>query len=169
MAGFQSNKLFRNLGNGKFMEVGYLEGADSIADGYVVGTADVNNDGAIDIILRNADPGTKLVSYPPVQIYLGKKSATKSIQITLEGRISNRDGIGAELIATVKGMPIQVRQMIANNGTIQSEQKLWFSLGKEESMKELKIRWPNGRVQILKNLKSGKHHIVEGDSLAANK
>ena len=168
MAGFQSNKLFRNLGNGKFMEVGYLEGADSIADGYVVGTADVNNDGVIDIILRNADPGTKLVSYPPVQIYLGKKSASKSIQITLEGRISNRDAIGAELTATVKGMPVQVRQMIANNGTIQSEQKLWFSLGKEESMKELKIRWPNGRVQVLKNLKPGKHHIVEGNSLAAS-
>jgi hypothetical protein len=167
MAGFQSNKLFRNLGNGKFMEVGYLEGVDSIADGYVVGTADVNNDGVIDIILRNADPGTKLVSYPPVQIYLGKKSTTKSIQITLEGHISNRDAIGAELIASVNGMPIQVRQMIANNGTIQSEQKLWFSLGKESSMKELKIRWPNGRVQVLKNLKPGKHHIVEGNSLAA--
>ena len=160
MAGFQENKLFKNLGDGKFIEVGYLEGVDSIADGYVVGTADINGDGAVDIILRNADPGVKEVKYAPLQIFLGKKMKP-SVQISLEGSLSNRDAIGAQLIARVKGMPVQIRQMIANNGTIQSEQLLWFSLGNSEQLDELTIRWPSGQVQHLKNLRPGKHHIVE--------
>ncbi|MFA5582771.1 MAG: CRTAC1 family protein [Bacteriovoracaceae bacterium] len=161
MAGYQQNKLFRNLGNGKFIEVGYLEGVDSLADGYVVGTADINGDGVIDLVLRNADPGVSDVKFPPLQIFLGKKTDTKSVQISLEGKISNRDAIGAQLVGKVKGMPVQVRQLLANNGTIQSEQLLWFSLGKNEKLDELTIRWPSGKVQTLKNIKPGKHHIVE--------
>ncbi|MFA7614311.1 MAG: CRTAC1 family protein [Candidatus Caldatribacteriota bacterium] len=163
MAGYQENKLFRNLGNGKFIEVGYLEGVDSIADGYVVGTADINNDGVIDLVLRNADPGIKDVKYPPLQIFLGQKTDTKSVQISLEGRVSNRDGVGAQLTGKVQGMPIQVRQLLANNGTIQSQQLLWFSLGKNEKLDELTIRWPSGQVQTLKNLAPGRHHIVEAE------
>lgn len=140
MAGFQENKLFKNLGKGKFIEVGYLEGVDSIADGYVVGTADINSDGVLDLILRNADPGVKDVKFSPLQIYLGKKSGKGSVQISLEGSISNRDAIGAQLIGKAKGVPLQTRQLIANNGTIQSEQLLWFSLGEHYQLDELTIR-----------------------------
>src|SRR5690606_18855490 len=160
MAGYQQNKLFRNLGNGKFIEVGYLEGVDSMADGYVVGTADINGDGVIDLVLRNADPGVADVKFPPLQIFLGQKTDTKSVQISLEGRISNRDAIGAQLVGKVKGMPIQGRQLRANNRTIQAEQLLWFRLGKSEEHDERTIRWTSSQVQTLKKIEPGKHHIA---------
>ena len=56
MSGYQHNALFRNNGDGTFTEVGFLEGADRVEDGYIVAPVDVNNDGLQDLVLRNTDP-----------------------------------------------------------------------------------------------------------------
>jgi hypothetical protein len=168
MAGFQRNRLFRNNGNGNFTEVGYLEGVDSIADGYVIAKADINKDGAMDLILRNGDPGIKEVHYPAVQVYLNNSKNKNSLAVSLVGKSSNRDGIGSFVEAHIGKKKI-IRHMIANNGTAQSEKSLHFGLGNSKKVDKLVVTWPNGKKQTLKNVKKGQIKIVEAMSSMASK
>lgn len=161
MAGFQRNCLFRNNGNGTFTEVGFLEGVDSIADGYIVGTADFNKDGKMDLVLRNGDPGTDKNRHPAVQVFLNKKeNKQKSVIIALNGTNSNRDGVGAILDATIGGKKY-LRHIVANNGAMQSEGVIHFGLGQNDKIETLNIRWPSGKVDVLKNIPAGRHRILE--------
>ncbi len=156
MAGYQRNRLFRNDGNNKFTEVGYLEGVDSIADGYVIAKADINKDGKMDLILRNGDPGVKEVSYPAVQVFMNQSKDQNSLLVELEGTSSNRDAIGSFVEVETKDKKI-LRHMIANNGTAQSQKVLHFGLGNERLVKKLTVTWPDGSKQYLSNIK--KSHI----------
>ncbi|MCB0368910.1 MAG: CRTAC1 family protein, partial [Bdellovibrionales bacterium] len=161
LGGFQRNRLFRNNGDGTFMEVGYLEGVDSIADGYIVSVDDINNDGKQDLILRNADPGVVEVKYPPVQVLKNVGAQKASVRIRLVGNSSNRDGIGAEIIAKLDNGISQIRQVIANNGTAQSEPIIHFGLGSSQKINELMIKWPSGISSTVKDIKPGFYTIEE--------
>ncbi|MFT6068473.1 MAG: hypothetical protein ACJAT2_000240 [Bacteriovoracaceae bacterium] len=165
MAGYQRNRLFRNDGNNKYTEVGYLEGVDAIADGYVVAKADVNKDGKMDLILRNGDPGIKEVKYPAVQVYINDSSEkNNSLLVELEGTKSNRDAIGSFVEIELKNNKKLLGHMIANNGTAQSQKVLHFGLGKESKVKKLTVTWPDGSKQYIKNVKKGTIRIKQQSS-----
>lgn len=157
----QRNRFFVNQKDGTFLELGYVLGIDSEADGYTVAKADINKDGAIDIILRNADPGNKDVKFPPVQIFYGNtKHAGNRIELKLIGSKSNRDAIGASVKMKLKDKSL-TRQLIGNNGTVQSDKTLWFGLGNHEAALEVTVSWPSGNKTVIKNLKKGFHIIEE--------
>lgn len=146
LGGFQRKRLYRNLGGGKFLEVGFLEGVDSIADGYTVARADLDGDGREDLILRNADPGVPEAKFPPVQVFMNKNDeGNHTLKISLLGKKSNLEGIGAEVEVWVKGRR-QVKQMLANSGTVQSQKALIFGLGKARKADHVIVRWPSGKV-----------------------
>jgi hypothetical protein len=161
MAGFQSNRLYKNIGDSRFVDVAYVEGVDSPYDGYVVAKADINGDGVQDLVLRNADPGIISIKNPPVQIFMGQKDKNPGIKLKLIGTASNKDAVGSEVAVKVEGMPLQFQQVIANNGCAQSEKALFFSLGSSQVAKEVRIKWPSGKVDILRNLEPGSHTIQE--------
>lgn len=162
LAGFQRNRLFRNNGDGSFTEVGYLEGVDSIADGYIIAKSDYDNDGDVDLILRNGDPGTGDVSFEPVQVYKNNNGG-KSLRLSLVGTKSNLDAIGAEVIAEMDSTT-QMQQVIANNGTAQSETIIHFGMGNNKLVKKLTVKWPSGSQTVMKNVKPGKLTIKESYS-----
>lgn len=161
LAGFQRNRLFRNNGNNSFTEVGFLEGVDSIADGYVVSVVDYNNDGRQDLVLRNADPGTMDVHYSPVQILQNNSDNKNSVRLKLLGNKSNHDAVGAEVLAINDNGVKQTKQVIANNGTAQSEMIVHFGLNDSKIMKEITIKWPSGLKTVLKNVKPGMMAVEE--------
>lgn len=161
LAGFQRNRLFRNNGNNSFTEVGFLEGVDSIADGYVVSVVDYNNDGRQDLVLRNADPGTMDVHFSPVQILQNNSDNKNSVRLRLIGSKSNRNAIGSEITAiNDKGIK-QTKQVIANNGTAQSEMIVHFGLNDSKVMKEITIKWPEGSKTVLKDVVPGIMNVEE--------
>lgn len=167
MAGHQRNRLFKNEGNNLFSEVGFLEGVDSLADGYIVAHADLNQDGKMDLILRNADPGTEEVSFPPVQVFQNSSPGVSehSLVIRLQGRKSNRDAIGSVVTAKIKDK-ILTRHLVANNGTAQSEKLLHFGLGEATLVDQLTVTWPSGTIQILNQVPAGSLEIVEDQELS---
>ena len=164
MAGWQRNRLFHNDGNGHFTEVGYLEGVDSIADGYVIAKGDLNGDGRMDLVLRNGDPGTKEYQFPAIQYFENNFPNKNSLILTLQGTKSNRNGIGALLEVETSGIDgkKQFGQLTANNGSAQSELMVHFGLGEASAADKVTMRWPSGQVQTFKNLKSGRYTIEEG-------
>lgn len=163
LAGHQPNRLFRNNGDGTFIEVGYLVGVDSIADGYMAAIFDHNQDGNLDLILRNADPGQSVDQFDPVEVFSnqGVKN-NQSIVLELEGSSSNKDGIGA-LVSAKVGNKVINRQLLAAHGTVQSQKVIHIGLGSHQKADLITIKWPSGLIQTLKNVKAGRVFIYEPD------
>jgi hypothetical protein len=164
LAGFQRNRMFRNKGDGTFIEVGYLEGVDSIADGYVVARADIDGDNKLDLILRNGDPGTQDVNFPAVQVFKNNSKEGNALRLKLVSDTSKSDAIGASVLVTTN-FGVQLQQLIANNGTAQSEKILHFGLGNEAVAKKVVITWPNKKTTTFINIKKGLHTINEATGL----
>lgn len=165
LAGYQTNKLFRNNGDSTFTEVGFFEGVDSIADGYVVGTV-TNPDGRLDLVLRNGDPGTKKYQFPVVQYFRNNfPNNAKSVILTFESRSNNRDAVGTFVVA-VDGKRKQVQHLTANNGSLQNERAIHFGIGQNDKIPMLEIHWASGAVQTVRDVLPGRHHFIEQ---AANK
>lgn len=162
MAGWQRNRLFKNLGDGTYLEVGYLEGVDSIHDGYVIAKGDFNADGKMDLIVRNGDPGTSEHQFPVVEYYENSlTNSGNSLTLTLEGSSSNRDAVGALVDVKVGGRNLH-SQLVANNGAAQSQMLLHFGLGTAKKADAVTIHWPTGNVQTFKNLAAGHYQMAEG-------
>lgn len=166
LAGFQRNRLFRNKGDGTFIEVGYLENVDVIADGYVMAKGDINNDGQQDIVLRNADPGSADVNFPAVQVLKNvSQEGSRSIRLKLVSGVSGSDAIGASVVLTA-GNTTQYQQLTANNGASQSETILHFGIGHEKQASKIVITWPNTKkTTTLLNIGPGLHVVRENSGL----
>jgi hypothetical protein len=78
----------------------------------------------------------------------------------LEGRRSNRDGIGAEI--RLNG---QMNQQNSSQGYASSTlAPVHFGLGQASTAGRIEIRWPSGRIQMLANEpKNRVVHVVEPD------
>lgn len=163
MLGHQRNRLFKNAGHGKFVEVGFIEGVDSIADGYIAGV-DVGPTGFPNLILRNGDPGSKVFSYPVVQFFTNRRiNANKSLVIELEGKLSNKEAIGAS-VTVQSGDSRQIQYVTSNSGSLQVRNTLHFGLRDKSSADVVTVKWPSGRVTTKTNVKSGTLKIVEDES-----
>jgi hypothetical protein len=160
LGGHQHNRLFRNNGDGSFTEVGFLEGADRIEDGYVVAPADVDGDGVQDLVLRNCDPapGVKMAT---VRLLRNTLPGATSLTVALEGTQSNRDGVGAVVTATV-GDRRHVREVRGTNGAVQTEPVAFFGLDGAKTVDRLEVRWPSGQVSVFSGVDSGHVRLKEG-------
>jgi hypothetical protein len=146
LGGFQHNSLFRNNGDGTFTEVGYLENADRIEDGYIVASVDIDNDGRQDLVLRNTDPALGN-SYPPV-LLLRNNQENGSYACVHVDQLSNKNPFGAKVYAEVNGKKL-VREIRSVNGAVQAEPVATFGLGSATSAKNVEVHWPDGKIDQL--------------------
>lgn len=163
--GYQRNRLYKNLGNGEFLEVGYLEGVDSLSDGYMSVVADVNRDGQPDLFLRNCDPGNLAHKFPVIEVFQNNRANKKSLWLTLKGKVSNSSGVGARIYASV-GKQKHYREVFANNSAAQGEISAHVGLGDANHAQVVKIVWPSGSVDVYKNVKAGRHTFEEKENMA---
>src|SRR5262249_10954305 len=85
------------------------------------------------------------------------------LEVSLRGRSSNRQGIGARLTAVVRGQSL-VREMYPlNSFRSQMPNIVHFGLGEATQVEKLTIRWPSGREQQLTNLSADRHIVVDED------
>ncbi|MEA9356409.1 CRTAC1 family protein [Bacteriovorax sp. PP10] len=163
LGGYQRNRLYRNNGDGTFTDVAFMEGVDSISDGYVVALGDLDRDGKMDMVLRNGDPAQKDYTFPAVEVLHNNGPwEGKSIDLALK---NNRgvDAIGVGATIEYEGTT-QYRQLISNNGAAQSERVLHFGIGKRDTVPKLTIHWASGD-KVYTNLKAGRHEFSEISSI----
>lgn len=163
LAGFEHNRLYRNNGDGTFTDVAFFEGVDLLADGYVSGKIDYNRDGHVDLLLRNADPGTKQYQYAPVTLF--KNSGNKNQSVTLKLKTKGADAIGSFVVSEVRGVGQSVHHLIGNNGAMQSERIIHIGMGTQKNVKKLTIHWRNGSEQVIENLPAGFHEFEQPAAL----
>lgn len=159
MAGYQNNRLYKNLGDGRFMEVAYAEAVDSIQDGYMAVAVDYDQDGYQDLVLRNADPGSDQVRVHPVQVFKNIRRQDRFLTLKLEDT-QGHEVFGAFVQAENEG-EMRLRYNVVNNGTIQGNGLLHIGLGEERHFDKLKIRWNNGKESRLESVEAGFHKLIQ--------
>ena len=149
------NKLFRNNGNLTFSDVTENSGAEGYGIGSGVGTADINNDGFLDLFFTNRTfyTGEKQITKSDRNYLLQNKgNANNWIKIDLNGSQSNPDGYGAK-VKVVTGDFTQYREHNSAHGyNSANDQRLHFGLALVEEIDLIEISWPSGLVQQLEKV-----------------
>ncbi|TXT28094.1 MAG: ASPIC/UnbV domain-containing protein [Planctomycetota bacterium] len=126
------------------------------ARGLAVG--DLDNDGATDVVIGHQDAAPALLR----NLNRARGSAeSRIVQIQLVGTNSNRDAVGAKLIAEGPNGTSQVRT-IRGGGSYLSAHDLRQILVTAESNQPIavSIHWPNGRQHTLEPLMPGHQYVV---------
>jgi enediyne biosynthesis protein E4 len=154
LSAFERNRAFLNVKGQDFLDISHLTGADSDGDGRSVVAADFRNAGLLDLIVRQSGGG-------PLLLYENRLPRRHYLGVSLRGRASNRQGIGARLTAVVGGQPL-VRELYPANGfRSQAPNAVHFGLADAEEVESLTVRWPSGKVQVLTGLKGDRHIVVD--------
>jgi enediyne biosynthesis protein E4 len=135
--------LFRNRGNGTFLQLGAEAGPDINAPHCSRGAAfgDFDNDGDMDVLIMN-------VNEPPTLLRNDAPSGNHWIKIRLEGTKSNRSAIGARVLVRYGGK-VQVQEVLSGCSFLSSnDPRLHFGLGAAMAA-EIEVRWPSGLVERL--------------------
>jgi hypothetical protein len=156
-----SYQLFWNRGVKEgFYEIGAVSG--EIFERKYVGRGaafgDYDNDGDVDIfVVENGGPGMLLRNEGGNQEHW--------LAVHLEGRKSNRQGLGARL-RVVAGERSQIRQVGAQASYCSQNSLIeHFGLGNTARVDALEIIWPSGRRQTLRNLTADQTvKVIEGES-----
>jgi len=156
LSGYERNRIFLNVAGKDFFEISGLTLADSDADGRGTVVADFNNDGMEDVLVRH-------VGGLPIALYENHFPKTSWLRVTLRGVKSNREGIGARLVAESNGRKL-VRELFPNNGFMgQNAAQVHFGLGDATKLDKLSIRWPGGELQEFRDLEINRHiRFTEG-------
>ncbi len=159
------NFLYLGDGRGGFVEAvtGPLVTDRHISAG--VALADFDRDGDLDIFVANwAESDQDNV------LYRNDGARGNWLELSLEGRRSNRMGIGAFVTLTITASdgpkPITRYQMPRSGYGSADEPVLHFGLGPARRIRRLEIRWPSGAVDIFEDLAVNAHLVAtEGGQL----
>ncbi len=158
LSAYERKRVFLNVrgadGDRAFLDISALTGADNDGDGRSVVAGDFRNNGRMDLVVRQVSGG-------PLHLYANEFPQKHYLEVTLRGTRSNRQGIGARLIARVDGRQI-VREMYPiNTFRSQAPNIVHFGLADADQVDELEIHWPSGQVQRLGHVRADRHIVIE--------
>jgi hypothetical protein len=146
--------LFHNQGHDHFQSVGLELGFDRKMVARGAAYADINNDGALDVLLTT--------NSGPAYLYQNVGGdQNNSIRIKTVGTKSNRDGIGTKVHVHTASGEIEQRVHSGSSYCSQSELTLTFGLGQEDQADAVGINWPSGHQDSLKSLKANFTYTVQ--------
>jgi hypothetical protein len=152
----QSNRVFRNLGDGTFDDVTGEAGEDLRQVGLHRGAAfgDLDDDGRIDAVVTRLNE--------PVEVFHNRtEGAGHFLILRLVGRRSNRDGLGASVRLVLPSGRARVRHAttaVGYGGS--SDRRVHFGLGDETRVERLEITWPGGRRQLLEDVRADQVLVI---------
>jgi hypothetical protein len=148
--------LFRNLGNGKFEEIGMSAGA-ALGRRYVArgaATGDFFNDGREALLVSVLDGS-------PLLLRNQCHPQGHWLRIKTVGVRSNRDGFGARVEVKTGGVS-QVAEVRANSSfESASDPRLHFGLGSANRVDSIVVRWPSGVIDRVDAQAADQEIVVE--------
>ena len=144
----QHDTMLRNLDGTTFTDVSKNLGQDFLRVAYQRGSSfgDLNDDGFLDIVVTSLNENPRILQN-------SGDNGNHWLMVDLRGRASNRDAIGATvLLRTASGRTL-LNHVSSTVGLMSSpDRRVHFGLGKEEDIESLEIRWPSGKLQVLKEV-----------------
>jgi hypothetical protein len=154
LSGYQQKRVWLNDGAGQFFDVAQVIGVTDTYDGRAVALADLWNRGVLDALVANHKG--------PLLLYRNSVAPDHQwIAFELEGGVSNRSAIGAQVRLIWEGQE-QVQEVSGGSGfAAQNQRRVHFGLGKHAHVEQVIIRWPSGNLQTLTAPQVGKIHRVK--------
>jgi hypothetical protein len=154
----ESPHLFHNEGNGKFKDVAAAMGTsfDQRRVGRGAAYGDINNDGALDLIITTNNG--------PAVLFRNAGATNRSLRIKLWGTKSNRNGIDAVVFVKSAQTTQKLTMRSGSSYLSSSELVLTFGLAKSEKADLVEIHWPSGITQRLTNVNAGQTITVREDT-----
>jgi len=156
--------LFRQRADHTFEETGLLAVEANRYDAAIVNWADFDNDGTIDVLMalnENSEfrrwwefrKRPKPRSQWDVVALRNTAKVGHWLQVALVGTEGNRQGIGATVYVTV-GQSTRVQTVGASEGSFYSQghYRLYFGLGTRQKIDAIRVRWPDGAEQELRDI-----------------
>ncbi len=162
--GYERNRHLRNNGDGTFSEIGRAAGTDLLLNSRGVAVADFWNRGVLDIAVSASTDRHALLRNE-----IGVKRNWLGVELV--GVKSNRDAVGARIIARVNGL-LQMRELVIGDGYgSQNSLRQYFGLKDAVAVDELTVRWPrSGIVQTFRNVPGNRIiEITEGSDVIREK
>jgi hypothetical protein len=152
----QRNRLFRNLGNGQFVDVSGAAGVEGTGLAQPAAVADYDGDGRLDIAVGNL-PGS------PEELFRNGAAEGNALVVRLVGRASNRAAIGARVVATAGGVRMTREVQSSSGRSSQGQLAVHFGLGAAGAA-DLEIVWPSGIRQTIGGVGAGSVTLQEPES-----
>jgi hypothetical protein len=154
-----ANYMFRNDGQLRFQNKGKAWGFDSTSNSNGAAYADLDNDGDLDLVVNNINK--------PAFVYENSASKTGNanyLKIQLTGAGANTQGLGAKIWIHTKGK-MQFLEQMPNRG-YQSVVSaiLHFGLGAEALIDSLRIVWPGGNTELIRDIKANQLLTIKQSS-----
>ncbi len=145
------NYMYKNKGDLTFRDQSKAWGLSEPTFSNGAAYGDLDNDGDLDLVINNLDA--------PATLYkssLANPENRKSnfLRIGFEGPALNREGFGAKVYVWNQGK-IQYQYFSPSRGFLSSvEPFLHFGLGNVISIDSLEVIWPDGKYELMKNVKT---------------
>jgi len=144
-----NNSIFRNNSNLTFSKQNIEWGI--IETGYSNGVAyaDLDNDGDLELVVNNIDGEAFIYKNNAREESLGNY-----LKVAFESTSSNKMGIGSVVTIWTEGK-MQTAELSLSRGYLSSvEPVLYFGLDKYEFIDSLYVKWSDGKIQNLINIKA---------------
>ncbi|MEM1182373.1 MAG: CRTAC1 family protein [Acidobacteriota bacterium] len=148
------SRFFLSNGDGTFTETSVAVGIDDTRQGRGVVCFDYDRDGDVDIYIANNSDQARL--YRNDSIGLGN-----SLTVAIRDVDSlNSHGLGARLTLVAHGQLLTRPLLGGSTYVSQQPQEVYFGLGDVEDVEELRIEFPDGRVEVRRNVAANQRLVV---------
>jgi hypothetical protein len=151
------NRMFRNLGGRRFVDVTSSSGTGHLQKGHGVGVGDWDRNGTADLVVQmgGAIPGDKYHNI----LFQNPGQGNNWLNVKLVGKKTNRGAIGARIkVVTAGESPRTVYRTVCSGSSFGAnplEQLL--GLGKADRVAVLEVYWPtSGTTQTFRDLPAGR-------------
>jgi enediyne biosynthesis protein E4 len=143
----QRNGTFKDLSK----EVGPAIQIPQVSRGMAVG--ELFNDGKMEVVVEN------LVGLPMI-LRPERGAQNHWISFQLEGTKRDRMALNARVRASA-GELVQVAELFSGGSYLsQNELRIHFGLGRHDRLSRAEVMWPDGEIEVLKNLAADRHYLV---------
>ncbi len=159
LSGYETNPLFHNLGDGRFVNLTAALGTALTDDGRAVVAMDLDRDGDQDLVVHN-------VFRPQLVALRNDLGRQRSVVLSLRGAKSNRFGIGARVTARYDGRTT-VQELACGSGYLSSQPpELVFGLGGATEIERLDVDWPSGGHHTFEHVAAGRVRVHETEGVS---
>ena len=141
------NYVFKNNGDLTFKNMSAAWGIDKPSNSNGAAYADLDNDGDLDLVVNNTKQIAAIFRNDASKI-----TGNHHLRLKLKGENKNTLGIGARIFVYCDSVMQTVEQLVSRGFQSSVSPVLHVGLGTSTEVDSLRVIWPSGKTQLLKNL-----------------